>query len=325
MTTRSSLFLRLAFAATSALVACGAAAQAWPTKSVKFVVGFAPGGGTDLVGRAIATKMAESLGQPVVVENKPGASGTISAEQVAKSPADGYTLLVTAAGILAIAPNFNKVGYDSFKDFEHIALFVTSPYVVVVNPTVPAKSLAELNALAKAKPGALNFGSSGTGGAPHLSGELYNHLAGVKLVHVPYKGLAPALTDLLGGQIQLSFADINLVLKHIEAGKLRALAITGSKRFAGMPDVPTVVEAGVPGYRAETWYGLSAPAGTPRAVVQRLYTEARRAVDSPDVQQRFLSQGLIPSTLTSAEYAALVAEDHAKWTKLIKDSNIKPN
>lgn len=302
-----------------------AAAQAWPAKPVKFIVGFAPGGGTDLVGRVIASKLGDALGQPVLVENRPGASGTLSAEFVAKSPADGYTLLVTAAGIMSIAPNFDKVGYDSLKDFEHIALFVTSPFVVVVNPSVPARTLAEMNALAKAKPASLNVGSSGTGGTPHLSGELYKRLAGVDLVHVPYKGLAPALSDLLGGQIQVSFADVNLVLKHIEAGKLRALAITGNRRFSGLPDVPTVVEAGVPGYRAETWYGLSAPAGTPRAVVQRLYAESRKAVDAPDLQQRFQSQGLIPSTLTSAEYAALIAEDHAKWSKLIREAGIKPN
>ena len=325
MISRKPSLIPFLLAAMLAIGAGGAAAQAWPAKPVKFIVGFAPGGGTDLVGRAIASKFSDALGQPVVVENKPGASGTLSAEFVAKSPADGYTLLVTAAGILSIAPNFDKVGYDTFKDFEHIALFVTSPYVVVVNPSVPAKSLADLNALAKARPASLNFGSSGTGGAPHLAGELYKRLAGVDLVHVPYKGLAPALSDLLGGQIQLAFADVNLVLKHVEAGKLRALAITGNRRFAGLPDVPTVVEAGVPGYRAETWYGLSAPAGTPRAVVQRLYAEARKAVDSADLQQRFQSQGLIPSTLTSADYAALIAEDHAKWSKLIREAGIKPN
>ena len=325
MTSGHSFFLRVVLAGALALISVGAAAQAWPSKPVKFIVGFAPGGGTDLVGRAIASKLGDALGQPVVVENKPGASGTLSAELVAKSPADGYTLLVTAAGILSIAPNFDKVGYDTFKDFEHIALFVTSPYVLVANPSVPARSLGELNALAKAKPASLNFGSSGTGGAPHLAGELYKRLAGIDLVHVPYKGLAPALSDLLGGQIQLSFADVNLVLKHVEAGKLRALAITGGKRFAGPPDVPTVAEAGVAGYRAETWYGLSAPAGTPRAIVQRLYAEARKAVDAPDLQQRFQSQGLIPSTLTSAEYAALIAEDHAKWSKLIREAGIKPN
>ena len=325
MTSGHSFFLRVVLAGALALISVGAAAQAWPSKPVKFIVGFAPGGGTDLVGRAIASKLGDALGQPVVVENKPGASGTLSAELVAKSPADGYTLLVTAAGILSIAPNFDKVGYDTFKDFEHIALFVTSPYVLVANPSVPARSLGELNALAKAKPASLNFGSSGTGGAPHLAGELYKRLAGIDLVHVPYKGLAPALSDLLGGQIQLSFADVNLVLKHVEAGKLRALAITGGKRFAGLPDVPTVAEAGVAGYRAETWYGLSAPAGTPRTIVQRLYAEARKAVDAPDLQQRFQSQGLIPSTLTSAEYAALIAEDHAKWSKLIREAGIKPN
>ena len=315
--------IRNLLAAALVLAAGGAAAQAYPSKPVKLIVGFAPGGGTDLVGRAIASKLADAMGQPFVVENKPGASGTLSADLVAKSPADGYTLLVSAAGILTIAPNFNKVTFDTFRDFEHVALVVTSPFVVVTNPTLGVKTLAEFNALAKAKPGTINFGSSGTGGAPHLSGELYKRLAGVNIVHVPYKGLAPALADLLGGQIQASFADVNLVLKHVEAGKLRALAVTGSKRFSVMPDVPTVSEAGVPGYRAETWYGLSAPAGTPPAIVARLYAEVRKAVDSPELQKQFVTQGLVPSTLTSAEYAALVREDYNKWAKVIAEANIQ--
>jgi tripartite-type tricarboxylate transporter receptor subunit TctC len=325
MKARLQTVLRNLLAAVLALAAGGALAQTWPAKPVKLIVGFAPGGGTDLVGRAIATKLADALGQPFVVENKPGASGTLSAELVAKSPADGYTLLVTAAGILTIAPNFSKVAFDTFKDFEHVALVVTSPFVVVTNPSLPARTLAEFNALAKAKPGSINFGSSGNGGAPHLSGELYKRMAGVDLVHVPYKGLAPALADLLGGQIQASFADVNLVLKHVEAGKLRALAVTGGKRFSVMPDVPTVAEAGVPGYRAETWYGLSAPAGTPPAIVARLYAEVRKAVDSPELQKQFVTQGLAPSGLTSAEYAALVREDFNKWSRLISDANIRPN
>jgi len=314
----------LAIAATVLAFAAGSAsAQTWPSKPVKLVVGFAPGGGTDLVGRAIATKLADAFGQPFLVENRPGASGTLSADIVAKAPADGYTLLVTAAGILTIAPNFNKVTFDTFKDFDHIALVVTSPFVVVTNPSLPVKTLADFNALAKAKPGSINFGSSGTGGAPHLSGELYKIMAGINIVHVPYKGLAPALADLLGGQIQASFADVNLVLKHVEAGKLRALAVTGGKRFSVMPNVPTVAEAGVPGYRAETWYGLSAPAGTPPAIVSRLYAEVRKAVDSPELQKQFVTQGLAPSTFTSAEYAALVREDFNKWSKLISEARIQ--
>jgi tripartite-type tricarboxylate transporter receptor subunit TctC len=306
--------------------AFGAGAQGWPEKPIRLVVGFAAGGGTDLVARTIGPKLADALGQPVVVENKPGASGLIAGELVAKSPADGYTIMVTAAGILAVAPHFQaKPPFDTFKDFESIALIVTSPYVVVVNPSLPAKTLAEFNALARAKPGTINFGSSGAGGAPHLSGELYKRMAGIDIVHVPYKGLAPALTDLIGGQIQASFADVNLVLKNIEAGKLRALAVTGSKRFNVLPDVPTVAEAGVPGYRAETWYGLSAPAGTPPAIISRLYTEVRKAVDSPELQKQFVAQGLVPASLTTAEYSALIREDYNKWAKLIKEANIKIN
>lgn len=303
-----------------------AGAQAYPSRPVRLVVGFAAGGGTDLVARAIGPRLADALGQPFVVENKPGASGLVSGELVAKAPPDGYTILVTAAGILTIAPNLSATPpFDPLKDFEHIALIVTSPFVLVTNPSVPAKTLVEFNALAKARPASINFGSAGIGGAPHLAGELYKRLAGVDIVHVPYKGLAPALTDLLGGQIQAVFADVNLVLKHVEAGKLKALAVTGSRRFSVLPDVPTVAEAGVAGYRAETWYGLSAPAGTPAAIVARLHAEVRKAIATPELQAQFIGQGLVPATLSSAEYAALVREDHGKWAKLIKEANIQAN
>lgn len=326
MSERFKTGMRAALMAAMLAAMTGAGAQTYPSKPIRLIVGFAAGGGTDLVARAVGPKLADALGQTVIVENKPGASGMLSAGLVAKSPPDGYTLLVTAAGIMTIAPNFHaKPPFDTFRDFESIALIVTSPFVVVTNPSLPVKTLADFNALAKSKPGSINFGSSGTGGAPHLSGELYKRMAGVDIVHVPYKGLAPALVDLLGGQIQASFADVNLVLKHVEAGKLRALAVTGSRRFSVLPDVPTVSEAGVAGYRAETWYGLSAPAGTPAAIIARLYAEVRKAVDSPELQKQFVTQGLVPSTFTTAEYSALIREDYNKWSKLIKDANIRPN
>ena len=326
MSERFKTGMRAALMAAMLAAMTSAGAQTYPSKPIRLIVGFAAGGGTDLVARAVGPKLADALGQTVIVENKPGASGMLSAGLVAKSPPDGYTLLVTAAGIMTIAPIFQaKPPFDTFKDFESIALIVTSPFVVVTNPSLPVKTLAEFNALAKAKPASINFGSSGSGGAPHLSGELYKRMAGIDIVHVPYKGLAPALTDLLGGQIQASFADVNLVLKHVEAGKLRALAVTGSRRFAVLPEVPTVSEAGVAGYRAETWYGLSAPAGTPAAIISRLYAEVRKAVDSPELQKRFVTQGLVPSAFTRAEYSALIREDYNKWSKLIKDANIKLN
>jgi tripartite-type tricarboxylate transporter receptor subunit TctC len=320
--------LQIAILAITLGAAASAAAQTYPAKPIRLIVGFAPGGGTDYVGRAIGQKLSDALGQPVLVENRPGNSSMVANEMVAKSPADGYTLLVAAAGAMTIAPNINtNVGFDTFKDFEPIALVVTSPYLLTLNPSVQAKTLAEFTALAKANPGKLNFASSGTGGAPHLAGELYKRLAGVDLVHVPYKGLAPAITDLLGGQVQVVFADINLVLKHIEAGKLKALAITGGQRFAALPDVPTMAEAGLPGYQAQTWYGLVAPAGTPAAVIKRLHAETSKALAAPEMRSQFATQGLLPASAsaTPADFAALMRSDFDKWRKLIKEAGIKPN
>ena len=303
-----------------------ALAQDYPATPIRLIVGFAPGGGTDYVGRAIGQRLSDALGQPVVVENRPGASSMVANEMVAKSAPDGYTLLVAAAGAMTIAPNINtNVGFDTFKDFEPIALVVTSPYLLAVNPSVPAKNLAEFTALAKASPGKLNFASSGSGGAPHLAGELYKRMAGVDLVHVPYKGLAPAITDVLGGQVQAVFADINLVLKQIEAGKLKALAITGTQRFAALPDLPTMAEAGLPGYQAQTWYGLVAPAGTPAPIIKRLHGEVSKALALPEVRSQFATQGMLPANAaaTPADFAALIRADFDRWRKLIKEAGIK--
>lgn len=326
MTSEIRIWLFAALLVATLTAAPHAAAQGYPAKPIRLVVGFAPGGGTDYVARAVGPKLTEALGQPIVIENKPGASGMLGAELVAKSPPDGYTLVVAAAGVMAIAPNLHaKPPFDTFKDFDPVALIVTSPFVLVLNPSVPAKTLAEFNALAKAKPGSLNFGSAGTGGAPHLAGELYKRMAGVNIVHVPYKGLAPALTDLLGGQIQAVFADIGLTLKHIEAGKLKPIAVTGIRRFAFLPEVPTVMESGVPDYKAETWYGISAPAGTPSAIIARLHSEVRKAIASPELQSQFTAQGLVPAALSTTEFAALIREDFNKWAKLIKEANIQPN
>lgn len=301
-----------------------AQAQTYPAKPIRLVVGFAAGGGTDYVARAIAPKLGEALGQPFIIDNKPGAAGTLGNELVAKSAPDGYTLLAAAAGPMTVAPNFlSKLPYDTFKDFEPIALVATSPFVLVVNPALPFKTLAEFNAAAKAKPGSINFGSSGTGGSPHLAGELYKRMAGIDIVHVPYKGLAPALIDLLGGQIQAVFADIGLALKQIEAGKLRPLAVTGPQRFAALPAVPTIIESGLPGYRAETWYGLVAPAGVPAPIISRLHAETRKALAAPELQAQLASQGLVPASMSSAEFAAMIRDDFNKWGRLIKEANIQ--
>jgi len=321
MKTRAAV---IALAGTMLTTISPAQAQTYPSKPIRLVVGFAAGGGTDYVARAIAPRLTEALGQPLIVENRPGAAGTLGNDLVAKAAADGYTLLAAAAGPMTVAPNFlGKLPYDTFKDFDPVALIVTSPFVLVVNPTLPIKTLAEFDALAKAKPGSINFGSSGTGGSPHLAGELYKRMAGIDIVHVPYKGLAPALTDLLGGQIQAVFADIGLALKQIEAGKLRPLAVTGAQRFAALPTVPTVIEAGVPGYRAETWYGLVAPSGTPAPIISRLHAETRKALAAPELQAQLASQGLVPANLSSAEFAAMIREDFNKWGRLIKEANIQ--
>ncbi|MEO7405304.1 MAG: tripartite tricarboxylate transporter substrate binding protein [Burkholderiales bacterium] len=318
---RLALFTLCSIGAVSAAIA-----QSYPSKPIRFVVGFAPGGGTDFVARVIGKRLSETLGQQIVVDNRPGAGGMVANEHMAKAVADGYSILVGAAGPLVIAPNlYDKVNFDTQKDFEPIALIASSPFVLIIHPSVPAKSLSDLIAYAKANPGKLNYGSSGNGGAPHLAGELFTSMAGVNMVHVPYKGLAPAITDALSGQVQAVFADVGLVLAHLQSGGLRALAVTGNTRSASLPDVPTVAEGGLAGYKAETWYGLLGPAGTPPAVIARLNAEVAKALAFPDVRNQFKTQGLDAAPSTPAQYALLIAEDLAKWAKLIKDAKIRPN
>lgn len=301
-----------------------AQAQAYPTKPIRLIVTFAAGGGTDLAARAVAPKLAEALGQPVVVENRAGANGAVGAEATAKSPADGYTLMVGAAGTLAVAPHLNaKLPFDPFKDFAPVSLLATSAFVVSVNPSVKAQSIRELVALAKASPGSLTFGSSGTGGAPQLAGELFKSQAGVNLLHVPYKGLGPAITDLLGGQIQVVFADVGLVTAHLKAGRLRGLAITSATRSSMLPDLPTVSESGVPGYAAGTWYGVFAPAGTPGAIVARLSEEVRRALALPEVRAALVAQGVEAAGNSPEQYAAFLREEYAKWGRVIAEAGIR--
>jgi tripartite-type tricarboxylate transporter receptor subunit TctC len=299
--------------------------QAYPSKPIKLVVTFPAGGGADFVARAIAPKLSDALGQPVVVDNRAGAGGGIGNEVVAKSPPDGYTLLLGAAGAMTILPNlYEKVAFDTFKDFEPVSLVGSSPFILTLNPSVTANSVNELTALAKATPGKLNFGSSGNGGAPHLAGELYKSITGVNIVHIAYKGLAPAITDLLGGQIQILFADVGLVAQHIKAGKLKALAVTSKRRSTTMPEVPTMIEAGVPGYQAGTWYGILAPAGTPSAIITRLNTELVKILAAPEIRTQFAGQGVEPGGDRPEEFAALIRDDFNKWSKLIKEAKIKP-
>ena len=308
----------------SVAMAGPAVAQPYPAKPIRLIVTFAAGGGADLAARAVVPRLSEALGQTVVVENRAGANGAVGAEAAAKAAADGYTLLVGAAGTMVVAPHLNPaLPFDTFRDFAPVSLLATSPFAVVVHPAVKAASIRELIVLAKATPGALSFGSSGTGGAPQLAGELFKSLAGVSLLHVPYKGLAPAITDLLGGQIQLMFADVGLVTAHLKAGKLRGLAVTSAGRSAALPDLPTVAEAGVPGYAAGTWYGIFAPAGTPVAIIARLSDEIRKAQTQSDVRAAFAALGIEGGGNTPEQYAAFVREEHAKWGKVIRDAGIK--
>ena len=320
----AAAFLAVLFGSIALPMAPHASAQPYPAKPIKIVVTFAAGGGADFVARVIAAKLQDSLGQSVVVENRAGAGGAIGAEFVAKSPPDGYTLLLGAAGTLTILPNLQeKVPFDSVKDFVPIALVGSSPFVLAVSPTVPANTVAELTALAKASPGKLNFGSSGNGGAPHLAGELYKSMAGIDIVHVPYKGLAPAITDLLGGQLQILFADVGLIAPHLKAGKLKALAVTGKERSSVLPELPTMIEAGVPGYQAGTWYGILAPVGTPGAIVTRLNADLLKIIATPEIKTQFAVQGIEPAGGRPDQFGALIRDDTARWGKLIKEASIK--
>jgi tripartite-type tricarboxylate transporter receptor subunit TctC len=318
------MFMRKILAFLLALgLAAPAFAQPYPSKPVRFIVTFAAGGGTDLLARTVAPRLSDGLGQPVVVENRAGANGAIGADFVAKSAPDGYTLCVCAAGTLAIGPHLTKQPFDPLKDLAPVSLLANSPFVVTVNPGVKANTLRELIALAKAQPGKINFGSSGNGGSPHLSTELFKSMAGVDMVHVAYKGLGPGIADLMGGQIQVMFADVNLVVPHIKSGKLRALAFTGAHRSPALPDLPTVAEAGVPGYAAGTWYGVLAPAGTPAPIVARLSDEIRKALALPEVQSALIAQGVEPAGTTPAQFADYLRDEHAKWGKVIREAKIK--
>jgi len=299
-------------------------AQTYPNKSIRLVVTFAAGGGADFMGRLTGQKLGEGYRQTVVVDNRAGASGAIGSELVARAPADGYTLLLGAAGPLVIAPAlYAKLPFDTVKDFAPITLLASVAFALATHPSVPATSVKELIALARAKPGTLNFGSSGTGGAPHLAGELFQTMAKVKLVHVPYKGLSPAITDLIGGQLDLIFADLNLVEPHLASGRLRGIAVTSGKRSALMPRLPTVAEAGVNGYQAGTWYGVLAPAATPRDIVVKLNADINRILSNTDVKERLATQGAEGTQTTPEQFAAFIRSELEKWMHLVNSANIR--
>ena len=297
----------------------------YPDRSIKILVGFAAGGGTDVAARILAQKLTERLGQSVVVENRPGASGMIAAETVAKSAADGYTLMMGSQTTLAVAPTlYRKFALDAARDFVGVANAGVSPLVLVVHPSVPAQSVGDLIAWAKTSPGTINFGSGGLGTTPHMAGELFSIQAGIKMVHVAYRGEAPAINDLLGGQLHLIFPNLSAVIGNVKAGSLRALAVTGAQRAPTAPHIPTVAEAALPGFEAATWFALVAPAATPREIVRRLNMEVTRLVGEPDTRQRFADLGMTIDSGTPEALDGYIKSEIAKWSNVIQQADIRP-
>ena len=297
--------------------------QAFPVKPIRIIVGFAPGGATDLTARVLAPKMSESLGQSVVVENRPGASGMIGAELVAKAPPDGHTIIMATQTTHAVAPSlYRKMAYDVQRDFAPVSLTAYGPLVLVVHPSVPVGSVKELIAFMKARPGQLNFGSGGLGTSPHMSGELFNTMAGLKSQAIHYKGEAPAIIDLLGGQLPYMFANLPTVQSYIKAGKLKAFAVTSPQRAPTAMELPTVAESGLPGYEVFTWFGVFAPAATPREVVGRIQTEIAKALTHPEVKERIGGLGLVLVGNTPAQFAEFVKAELIKWAKVVKAAGV---
>jgi len=311
--------------AFAALLACtGAFAQNWPTKPVHVMVPFAPGGSADTLGRIVSAKLSETFGQTFVVDNRGGVGGMIGSDQIAKSAPDGYSLLVSSIASQAIGPAMQShPPYDPIKDFTHIALFGGPPLVFAVNPSLPAKTLKEFIALAKAKPGELNYASSGPGTPYHMAGELFKAMAGVNIVHVPYKGSSGARTDILGVQVQMMFDAITTMAPNVEAGKVRALGTSGKARSSVLPNVPTISEAGVPGYESTIWLGIMAPKGTPRPIIDKLNAEIRKAVNSPDIKAAWEKQGAVGMSMTPEEFERYLHGDIEKWARIVKISGAR--
>jgi tripartite-type tricarboxylate transporter receptor subunit TctC len=311
----------VAFAA--ALLAPQVFADAWPTRPIKLVVPFAPAGATDIIGRLIAQKLGDRLGQPVVIENRPGAGTTIGNTVVAKAAPDGYTLLFAPTPFVITQALYPKLPYDAVKEFAPVSLLAVSPFILVVNDALPARTLGELIALAKAKPGVLTFCSAGSGSVPHMAGELFKLNAGVDIVHVPYKGGGPAITDLIGGQVNMMFATPIEVMQHVQSGRLRVLATTASQRLPSLPDVPTVRESGVPQFEVYAFFGMLAPAGTPAEIVDRLAKELAQVMKDPQVLQRFADQSAEPRVLGPAAFTAFLQSERIKWADVVARSGAK--
>lgn len=313
-----------ALLAALALTAAGAAAQSYPTKPIRLVVPFPPGGTTDILAREVGQRLSASLGQPVVIDNRPGAAGNIGSELVAKSAPDGYTLLMCTVSTHAINPNlYAKLPYDHVADFAPVVLVASVPNVLEVTPSLPVNTVADLIKLAKEKPGQINFASSGSGTSIHLSGELFKTMAGVDMTHVPYKGSAPALTDLIGGQVQVMFDNLPSSLPQIKAGKLRAIAVTSAQRAPALPNVPTIAESGLPGFEATSWFGVVAPAGTPPAIVARLNADVNQWLQTPEAKEKLLAQGAAAAGGSPEQFAAYIRAETEKWAKVVKASGAK--
>lgn len=301
-----------------------AVAQGYPIKPVRMVVPFPAGGATDIVGRIVAQKLSEALGQQVIVDNRGGAGGTIGSDMVAKSPPDGYTILVATSSTHAIAPSlYGKLGYDPVRDFAPVTLVANATILLAVHPSVPARNVRELIALAKKQPNALSFASSGNGGISHLVGEQFKSIAGIQMLHVPYKGDTPALTDLVSGQVSLMFGTAVSFLPYVKSGRLNALAVTNPKRSPIVPDVPTVAESGLPGFEALQWFGIVAPAGTPKEIVARLSGEIVKILRLPDVRERMSGLGAEVVASTPEQFAVFQKADTAKWARVVKESGAK--
>jgi tripartite-type tricarboxylate transporter receptor subunit TctC len=308
----------------ASLLAAAALAQGYPAKPIRLIVPFAAGGGNDNIARLVGKQLSESLGQPLVIDNRPGAGGVLGAELAAKAAPDGYTLFLGGVGSHAVNPNLNaNLPYDPIRDFAPVALLASAPLILVVHPSVPAASFKAFVALARSKPGQLNYASNGNGTSSHLAAVMFDSMAGVDMVHVPYKGLSPALTDLLSGRVQLMFSSVVAILPHIRAEKLRGLAVTGAKRMPSMPDLPTIAESGLPGYEASSWYGVLAPAGTPREIVVKLNAEFVKALAQPEVRTSLVAEGAEPIGGTPEQFGAYIISEKERMGKLIREAKIR--
>jgi tripartite-type tricarboxylate transporter receptor subunit TctC len=300
-------------------------AQSWPSRAIRLVVPLSPGGFADTPARMLAPRLSSALGRQVYVENKPGAGGTIGADSVAKSPPDGYNLLLTGTPHVVAPWLYKSMPYDALKDFNHFALVASGPYILVVNPQLGVSSVRELIAAAKAQPGKIDYASSGNGSAQHLVSALFASMAGIELNHVPYKGSGPAMQDMASGQVKVSFAGIPNALSHLKAGRLRALAVSTPKRWPGLPEVPTVAESGVPGYEATLWLNLAAPAGTPAEIIKRLVDETAKALQDPELQKSFQSAGVEATFAGPEAAAAYIRGEYEKWGQVVKQTGASVN